>query len=181
MTDQARVRMTAKEFFNLPETNRPTELIEGELVVSPSPIPKHQITAGESYTTLRGLIPNGTLFFAPMDVYLDDENIPQPDIIWVAENSRCVIGAKRLEGPPDLIVEIYSPGTFKRDKSDKFEVYERHGVREYWMIDPLERYIEVWILDKETFVRQGVYGPGDMFISPVLDGKTVRVNSLLGI
>src|SRR5687768_16231992 len=128
---QERTRMTADEFFQLPETMQPTELIDGELIASPTPTPKHQLAVGAFFTLIHGLIPDGVVLFAPLSVYLDEENIPEPDVMWVAENSRCVITEKRLEGPPDLIVEVFSPGTAKRDKRDKFKLYEKHGVREY--------------------------------------------------
>lgn len=174
---QERTRMTAAEFFQLPETTDFTELIDGELIVSPTHIPKHQLAVGAFFTLLHGLIPDGTVLFAPLSVYLDEENIPEPDVMWVAENSQCVITEKRLEGPPDLIVEIFSPETVKRDKQDKFKLYEKHGVREYWMVDPIQQYLEVWMLVDGRYSLLGVYGPDDSFDSPVL-GKSV---SLTGV
>lgn len=180
MAEAIRTRMTAAEFDQLPETNTPTELIEGELIVSPSPMPKHQRVSRCTVGVLEDLIPNGEIFYAPMDVYFDDENIPQPDIIWVAEGSRCKITDKRLEGAPDLIVEIFSPGTVSRDKIGKFELYERYGLREYWMIDPNEAYIEVYRHEDGRFIRQGTYAPGSTFESAVLGGKSVTVAALFG-
>ena len=176
----SKTRMTAAEFFELPETNQPTELIDGELIVSPSPIPKHQLLVGRFYSKLEDLIPNGVVFFAPMDVYFDDNNIPQPDIIWVAENSQCVITEKRLEGAPELIIEILSPGTLRRDRREKYELYERFGVREYWMTDPVGQFVEVCVWVNGTYKRQGVYGPDESFESPVLGGKTVTLKGIFG-
>ncbi|MBI5670721.1 MAG: Uma2 family endonuclease [Chloroflexi bacterium] len=180
MAEMTRARMTAAEFDQLPETNQPTELIEGELIVSPAPVPKHQRVNRCTSGVLEDLIPNGEIFYAPMDVYFDDDNIPQPDIIWVAEGSRCKITDKRLEGPPDLIVEIFSPGTVSRDKIDKFQLYERYGVTEYWMMDPHEAYIEVYRWQEGRYLRQGTYAPGSTFESAVLGGKTVTVAALFG-
>jgi Uma2 family endonuclease len=153
-------RMTAKAFFELPESNLPTELIDGELIVSPAPIPEHQNVSVELIILLRGLIPNGKLYHAPIDVYFDEANSVQPDIVWVAEGSQCFIGDKRLEGAPDLVIEILSPLTARRDKNKKFLLYEKHGVREYWLVDPLAQYIEVWRLEDGKFVPKGVFGPG---------------------
>jgi Uma2 family endonuclease len=178
MVEQTKVRMTAAEFFQLPETTEPIELIDGELIVSPTPIPKHQRVSGRSFILLEKLIPNGELFYAPMEVYFDDENIPQPDILWIAANSRCVVGEKRLEGPPDLIVEIFSPSTTKRDRREKFNLYERFGVREYWMVDPVGQYVEVYTLADNHYGKLGLYGPGETFTSPVLDNKTVDVSAI---
>ncbi len=172
-------RMTAKAFFELPETNLPTELIDGQLIVSPAPIPDHQNASIELIILLRGLIPNGKLYHAPIDVYFDEANIVQPDILWVAENSLCFIGDKRLEGAPDLVVEILSPSTARRDKNKKFLLYEKHGVREYWLVDSQAQYIEVWRLEDGKFVPKGVFGPDETFVSAVLGDKMIDVGAIV--
>ncbi len=159
----SRTRMSAAEFFELPESNQPTELIDGEVIMSPSPVPKHQVISGQLYSLLKSLIPDGILFYAPMDVHFDDDNVIQPDLAWVAADSSCVITDKRLEGAPDLIIEIFSPGTAKRDKKDKYQLYQQHGVREYWMVDPVGQYVEVCVLEDAAFIQHGVYGPEDSF------------------
>src|SRR5579871_1433380 len=98
---------------------------------------KHQLLSGRLYRLVDDLKPNGVAIYAPVDVYLDEFNIPEPDIMWVAENSTtCEITENRLIGAPDLVIEILSPSTAKRDKTDKFNLYEKHGSREYWLIDP---------------------------------------------
>lgn len=169
-------RMTAKAFSELPESNLPTELIDGELIVSPAPIPEHQSASVELLFLLRGIIPNGKLFHAPIDVYFDEANILQPDIVWVAQDSQCFIGDKRLEGAPDLVIEILSPSTARRDKNKKFSLYEKHGVREYWLVDPIAQYVEVWRLEDGKFEPKGVFGPGDTFTSAVLNNQPVDVS-----
>ncbi len=171
-------KMSAKDFFELPETNLPTELMDGELLVSPAPIPEHQNVSVELLILLRGLIPNGKLFHAPIDVYFDESNIVQPDLLWVAEDSQCFIGDKRLEGAPDLIVEILSPSTARRDKNKKFQLYEKYGVREYWLVDPQAQYIEVWRLENGKFTPKGVFGPGETFIVPILGDKGLNVSAV---
>lgn len=174
----AGTRMTAAEFLELPETTQPIELLNGEILVSPSPVPNHQRTVFNVGKHVETLIPNGEVFLAPIDVYFDDENIVQPDVIWVAENSRCQITERRLEGAPDLIVEVLSPGTERVDRGDKFRLYERLGVREYWLVAPLAQYVEVYRLDGDTFTRLGVFAPGETFESAVLGGKMVAVGEI---
>jgi Uma2 family endonuclease len=178
MADQTQIRMTATEFFQLPQSAQPTELIDGELLVSPSPVPEHQRVSRRLVILLNSIIPDGELFYAPVDVYLDEANVVQPDILWVAENSRCKIGDKRLEGPPDLIVEVFSPGTARKDKITKFRLYERHGVSEYWMVDPQERYLEVYRLESRQYILQSVYEPGMTFTSPVLNERRIDVSQI---
>jgi Uma2 family endonuclease len=176
----SKTRMTAAEFFELPETNQPTELIDGEVIVSPSPLYQHQFSSGRLYTLLLTLIPNGVVLYAPMDVHFDEINVVQPDILWIAENSQCVQIDQRLFGPPDLIIEIFSPGTLRYDRREKYELYERFGVREYWMVDPVGQFVEVCVWANGIYRRQGVYGPDDSFTSPALGGKTVELKGIFG-
>jgi Uma2 family endonuclease len=112
---------------------------------------------------------------------MDAENVPQPDVLWVVPESQCVPeGTKRLRGAPDLIVEVLSPGTARLDKSTKFLLYERHGVREYWIADPKHRQLEVWTLVNGEYMQQGVYRPDETFVSVVLGGTAIAVKALFG-
>jgi Uma2 family endonuclease len=176
---QTGTRMTAAEYFELPETNKPIQLLAGEIIVSPPPIPAHQRLIGRSYQLLCDLVPDGEVFLSPIGLYLDEDNVPEPDIVWIAANSRCVVAEKRLEGPPDLIIEVLSPSTARVDRTHKFNLYERYGVREYWLADPEAKYLEVYVLQAGKFVRQGAYGPQDTFHSPAL-GKTVDLRGIFG-
>jgi Uma2 family endonuclease len=176
----SKTRMTASEFFQLPETNTPTELIDGKLIMSAPPVPLHQRLNRRFVILLDDLIPDGEIFYAPIGVYFDAENIPEPDIVWVSENSKCVVGDKVLEGPPELIIEIFSPGTATRDKREKYQLYERYGVPEYWMVDPISQDVQVYIWQDGKYFRHGVYGVDDSFESPVLGGKTVALKGIFG-
>lgn len=162
-------KMTAAQFHELPESSLPTELLEGIVFVSPSSAGSHQRIVRITYDLLKAKIPNGELWLSPMDVEFDESNVVQPDLFWVAANSQCVlVEDKFLRGAPDLIVEILSPGTTRRDKRSKFRLYERYGVREYWMINPIEQWIEVWTHDGTRFNLLDVYGPEDTFASSLI-------------
>ena len=178
MAELVTTRMTATEFLALPETNQPTELLNGVMIVSPAPIPKHQLTSNRLEIVISSLMPDGLMLHAPIDLYFDDGNIVQPDIVWITENSRCVVGDKYLHGSPELIVEIFSPGTERQDRKQKFNLYQRHGVSEYWMVDPAEMFIEVYVLENGSYKRLGIFEPGESFISPTLGGKTVEVSRI---
>ncbi len=172
-------RMTATKYYELPETNKPVQLLNGVIIVSPLPIPAHQRVIGRSYELLNNLIPDGEIFLSPIGLYLDEDNVPEPDIVWVAADSRCKVTEKRLEGPPDLIIEVLSPSTARYDRVQKFALYERYGVREYWLADHEAEYVEVFVLQEGRFTRQGAYGPEDTFHSPVL-GKAVDLSGIFG-
>jgi Uma2 family endonuclease len=175
-------RMTVDEFLALPETMQRMELINGVInsagdEVMPAPLLQHQRSIRKLMALVESLIPNGEVWVAPTDVQLDDYNLAQPDVFWVAENSACLaVDGKYFCGAPDLVIEVFSPGTVRHDKVDKFRLYERYGVREYWMVDPIEAFVEVYRLQDERFVLQGIYRLGETFVSRVLGDKVVDTN-----
>ena len=115
-------------------------------------------------------------------VHLDDENIPEPDIFWVSgPDSKCKLGDNGYYyGAPDRVIEILSPSSVRRGRRTKFALYQRHGVREYWLVDPEAESIEVWRLEGQQFVRVGVFGVDQTFVSSVLFGLTINVKAALG-
>jgi Uma2 family endonuclease len=95
-------------------------------------------------------------------------------------DSRCEQGEDGYwYGAPDLVIEVLSPSTAYRDRRTKFNLYQQHGVREYWLADPEGEYIEVYLLENGLFVRQGAFGKQDSFVSPVLGGLRINVGELL--
>ena len=183
MAEITQTRTTAAEFAQLPETTQPTELINGEIVVSPSPRALHQKVVFELAKRIEAAAGKGEVLIAPMDVYLDSDNVVQPDVFWVTgEDSLCKLGEDDYwHGAPDLIVEVISPGSTRTDKVTKFELYEKHGVVEYWLADPEAQTLEVWVRtgeDKETYTRQGVYTNSDSFTSVLLASKTLSLKGI---
>lgn len=177
MTEQTQTRMTAAEFRQLPESDGFVELINGELIVSPSPIDIHQDLVLNVAVLLRAEKPHGKVVVAPMDVYLDNVNVFQPDVFWMADNSQCVNRDGYYYGAPELIVEVLSPGSSTRDKRDKFDAYEQHGVLEYWLVDPAGQHIEVWQRQGARFVRRGIYQEGDSVPSNAF-GKVITIRDV---
>lgn len=182
MVAQPIERSRAADFFQIAEDrDEQLELIEGVIIVMSGPTPKHQslvLAAAMLLQTLSNTL-GGRVYIAPLEVHLDDENVVQPDVMWVAPQSRCLVTERRLEGPPDLVVEVLSPSTAKRDKNEKFKLYERCGVREYWILDPDRLFIEVWLLAESFFRLQGIYSPGEKFHSPVLSGREIDTAALI--
>lgn len=168
------LKMTLDEFLALPETNRIEHLIDGEYYMSPPPLDDHQRIVGNVYQVLLALTPPGTLRIAPTGVVLD-EDLVEPDVFWArAGSTDCqLVNRKYWHGPPDLVVEVLSPGTADMDTGRKFRPYEQHGVREYWIINPRHEEIEVWPLAEGKFARLGLFTPEDTFTSAVLGGQTV--------
>ncbi|QWK13523.1 MAG: Uma2 family endonuclease [Aquificota bacterium] len=146
-------RYTIEDYERLPEGS-PYQLIEGELVMSPAPGYEHQETEKRFFIKLYELVEKtkkGKVFIAPFDVYLDQENAYQPDIVVLLEGSKAKISQKGIEGAPDIVVEILSPSTAYYDLTEKKEVYERSGVKEYWIVDPKRKTFEVYANSQEGF------------------------------
>lgn len=181
MSEQIKTRVTAAEYFQLPVTNLPMQLLDGEVIEMPSPEVIHQRLIRRLVRVLDRIVDQiaGEVFVSPLDVKLDEDNVPQPDIFWVAADGRCKPDERnRLVGAPDLIVEVLSPSTARYDRTTKFLLYEKHGVREYWIIDPRRQYLEVWRLEQNEYVLQGSYGMGEQFVSTVLNGVTVDLSTV---
>lgn len=168
------IKLTADEFLQRPQADPPEELLDGELLECPSPRRKQKYVAYMTRRLLKRLGPNGKVVILPLRLRLDEGNVPGPDVVWLSESSHCRIREQYVEGVPDLVVEVLSRGKMWRSKMIKFRLYERHGVREYWLADPDAQYLEVWKLDGGRFVQMGVYGPEDSFESSVL-GKSVEL------
>src|SRR5262245_16847860 len=170
MAQVAEKRMTASEFAQLGETNQIMELIEGEIIMTPAPTFDHQRVAMAFLFWLNASGLDGVHCIAPCDVYLDQHTVVQPDVFWVSRgNQECKLGAdRRWHGAPDLAIEVVSPGTALRDRREKFRLYQKHGVREYWIADAEAKSVEVYQLAKEKFQRIGVFCADETFQSTSL-------------
>jgi Uma2 family endonuclease len=124
------------DFAQLPDKPR-CELLYGSLLVTPSPLVRHQLVLGRLHALFlsHAETHEGLTILAPMDVRLADHSIVQPDLIYVTPARREVI-RERIFGAPDLLVEILSPSTARRDRGAKMKLYADSGVAEYWLVDP---------------------------------------------
>lgn len=140
-------------YESLPEGTR-VQLIKNKLIMAASPFTNHQEIIGKLFNTLYNYLQDkglGVVFIAPYDVHLDSENVFQPDIIFVSQENRHKIKENGFYGAPDLVIEILSPSTAIYDKGDKKEVYEQHGVKEYWIVNPQKRAAEGFELIQGKF------------------------------
>jgi len=103
----------------------------------------------------------GKVYDAPIDVIFDQVNVVQPDLIYISKERQELIKDAGIFGAPDLIIEIQSPGTLHVDAKRKKEIYERFGVREYWIVDPSEKKAEVFILKGGGYILEGIYTESD--------------------
>ncbi len=141
------VKFTYSDLLTVPEDTNRYEIFEGEFIVTPSPIRKHQAVARNITYLLEDNIrktKTGELYYAPLDVYFDEGTVMKPDIIFVSNERKHIIEGKRIVGGPDLLVEILSDSTEERDRGYKFRRYSREGVREYWIVDPEKQFVEIY-------------------------------------
>lgn len=125
---------TADDLDSLPDDGNRYELVDGELLVTPSPTVRHQNVAGELFHLLRLALPAGMrALMAPMDVRFGAKRQVQPDVLVVRDEG---LDAVRVESVPLLVVEVLSRGTRSRDQVTKRRVYEQAGVPSYWIVDP---------------------------------------------
>lgn len=151
MTTVKEKRHDIRDYKLLPE-GAPYQLIEGELIMTPAPNPRHQIISGNIFKSLSRFIDEkhkGMALFSPIDVYLGQENAYQPDLVFISKQRQEIIKEDGIYGAPDLIVEILSPSTAYYDLKKKYKAYESHGVKEYWIVDPEIKGIEIFSLKTE--------------------------------
>lgn len=130
------------------------EIINGKALMSPAPELFHQRWAGKLYLAVQRHVEArklGEVFFAPVDVVLDEKNIVQPDLVFVSTANAGLLERRGIMGAPDLVVEIISPTSLRRDRYDKRELYARCGVKEFWLADVANRSIEVLSLQTNTY------------------------------
>jgi Uma2 family endonuclease len=170
------VKLTYDDFVHFPDDGKRHELIDGEHYVTPSPNTKHQTIAG----TLHGIIwswlqenPIGRLFHAPYDVVFSDFDVVEPDLLYLsAERAKHVLTPLHAKGVPELVIEIASKGTRKRDETIKRRLYERTGVSEYWVVDPHIDVIRVYRRENDQFARPVELSSeaADVLVTPLLPG-----------
>lgn len=150
---------TGMEAFELMPEGTFCQLINDVLIMSPAPTPNHQSAVGIIYEKISGFVRTqklGKVFFSPIDVYLNEKNIFQPDIVFISKDRSGIIDWKKgIMGAPDLVIEILSKGNEKYDLTEKKAVYEASGVKEYWVVDPSTKWCEGFILQNEKYQSLG--------------------------
>lgn len=157
------------------------QLIEGYLIKEPSPNTYHQrISRKIEFIITKFATENdlGEVFFAPYDVVVDNETVVQPDILFVSKENQRIITKENIKGPPDLVIEIISPSSAYRDLVKKKKIYAAFGVKEYWIVDPEEKTVDVYGLENNEYNLAGSYNETDELTSRVIKGLTINLREL---
>lgn len=178
-------KLTYMDLAQLPEDRMRHELIAGEHHVSPPPNLRHQAIAGRIYVSLVAHIEQaggGDVYIAPTGVLLSDEDVVEPDVLYVSTQRHDILTEQWVRGAPDLVVEVGSPSTRRRDERDKLRLYERFGVLEYWLADPDLDALKVYRRVEGRLVR--VAEPSldnqDTLTTPLLPGLQVSLSKIFG-
>lgn len=165
------------------EDNFQYELINGIPMRKASPTLQHQRLVRKIAFSIEKFLeqnPIGEVFFAPLDVVLDEHNAPQPDVFFVGNDKKYILDEveQAVIGIPDLVVEVLSPGSIKKDRITKRKVYERCGVPEFWVVDPSYRSVEVFQLKDGSYELLDFVEEVGMVKSAVLSGFELALDKI---
>lgn len=174
-------KMTYRDWLAIPKDGFRHEIIEGDWFMSPAPGTPHQQVSMKLSILLGKFILEralGSFFAAPVDVVLSDEDVVEPDLVFVSSVRASILTEKNILGAPDLVIEVLSPTTASVDRGRKRDLYERHGVREYWIVDPDSRTVQIHEFVERRRVRS--YRDIDSFASDLFPGLTIRAAEIFG-
>ncbi len=177
------VKFTYEDVVHFPDDGKRHELIDGEHYVTPSPNTKHQVV---SMNLTRAFLlylehhPIGYILAAPFDVVFSALDVVEPDLLYISRERRQILTDQHVRGAPDLVVEIVSPGTRKTDEVTKRKLYERFGVREYWVVDPELDIVKVYRRAEDAFARVAELSVEheDVLTTPLLPGWSVALTEI---
>ena len=175
--------LTFQQYLDLPEMKVRYSIVDGELVMAAAPTPEHQTVVQETFVKLDSFVREqrlGRVFIAPLDVLIrrDPLRTRQPDVMFISNARRYVIGRQVIESAPDLVIEVLSPANTRREVETKLQDYQTIGVREAWIVATQGQTVEVLQLSPERIDRSGLYGLGDLIVSQVLPQLRLMVDEI---
>ena len=181
----ADTRFTYDDFVLLPDDGKRHEIIDGEHYVTPSPNVRHQRLVRRLLLEIELYLKTnpraGEVFPAPLDVVLSHFDVVEPDLLFVAGDQTDILTEKNVQGAPALVIEVLSKSTRKRDAQTKRRLFERSGVREYWLVDPELDAVQVFRPTLEGRLARVVEltaEDGDVLTTPLLPGCQIDVREL---
>ncbi|HEY3367967.1 MAG TPA: Uma2 family endonuclease [Symbiobacteriaceae bacterium] len=175
-----RVKLTYQDYLQMPEEQR-YEVLEGDLRMVPAPGFLHQQVLSNLHSAMNAFVKQrdlGRVYFAPLDVILDEDSVVQPDLLVILKEHLSIIKPEGVRGAPDLVVEVLSPATAHRDRGVKRRLYGRYGVQEYWLVDPQERTVEVMRLSDGLLETVSLYAAGAGLHSPLFPDLTLTLDDV---
>jgi Uma2 family endonuclease len=175
------LRVSYADLERWPEDGRRYELYDGEVFEIPSPLPLHQMVSARLHLALQGYVSahGGIVLYAPLDIVLTEYDVVQPDLVLFTRERQHLLNPRTVtRQAPDLAVEILSPATESNDRGRKLRLLARHGVREYWLVDPDDARIEIFSLAGDRFARASAAGGAERIQSPLLPDLNLQPDDL---
>ena len=180
-TTQPVIKFTYDDYRTAPGDER-YELLDGDLIMVPAPNLKHQTVQLQLARRLAGFVQeqkSGKMFIAPCDVVLSDTNVVQPDLLFISqERGHLLSGGENVQGAPDLVIEILSPSTADKDRGVKHELYGRHGVTEYWLVDPIAETVSIHRQQAGKLAATRTFGRKETLRSSLLAGLELDLDDI---
>ena len=175
-------KLTWDDIKDWPADAGRTEIVDGELVMSPTPATRHQKICTRLGIQLGSYIEQhnlGLFLSSPMHVILALHLHYEPDLCFITNQRETIVKEKFIDGPPDLIIEVISESNRTHDTVVKFQNYAQHGVAEYWLVDPRDNEISTWRRDRDEYALLGRARPGGRVVTEVLSGLELDPGSVL--
>ena len=178
------LKFTYDDFVLFPDDGKRHELIDGEHYVTPSPNTRHQQISGDLFALIWMYLEThsiGRVFHAPYDVVFSEFDVVEPDLLYLSnERAAEAVTPQHVRGVPNIVVEIASPGTRRRDETIKRRLYDRAGVSEYWVVDPETDVVRVYRRSDEGFGRaiELSRDAGDVLATPLLPGLDLQLTRI---
>ena len=178
-----RRKLTYEDYVLFPDDGNRHEILDGEHFVTAAPHLWHQSVVAELISRMTPFVRRhnlGWLYPAPADVLLSEHDTVQPDLLFVSKARAHILTEKNVQGAPDLVVEILSPSTRRRDEGLKLERYEVLGVQEYWVVDPKRHAARIYRRSGERLrkVADLTTAGGDCLTSPLLPGLEIALSEI---
>lgn len=170
---EGKIILTYDDYVALPTDRNRYEILDGELSVTPAPIPKHQTASLNLGITIGGFVKQrdlGKLFTAPIDLILESTAVLQPDLVFISKERLQIITQRAIEGAPDLVIEILSPSTGRNDRGSKAQIYARHQIPFYWIVDPERESIEIYRLYDGSYKLETTLAGNSPMAAPPFSG-----------
>lgn len=175
------IKYTYQDYLLLPEDNNRHEIIDGEHYMTPSPTTRHQRISKRLLMQLESFVQQhqmGEVFYAPTDVVLSDINVVVPDLVYVSRERSSIITESSIQGSPELIIEILSPSTSERDRQLKRKTYAKHGVQEYWIVDPEICTIQILHLKEGNYYTLNTFSREQNLTSSLFPGLSLPLSGI---
>ncbi|HEX7593091.1 MAG TPA: Uma2 family endonuclease [Anaerolineae bacterium] len=181
MAIATRVKLSYDDLRLFPDDGKRHELINGEHIMSPAPKTRHQNASGNLFARMHAFARQhnlGRVFAAPFDVVFSDFDATEPDILFISREHETILTEDNARGAPDLVVEILSPSTAELDRKVKYALYEKYGVREYWIITPDAEIVQIFARRPVGYELLGNFSGKQEIHSEVMSGFTCRAEEI---